>query len=313
MLKQVIAKRGISVIMAGAMLGLGVPGVWAQQSCPTGSSMMQQMHQTGSGMSSMQGQTYTIPAGTSMTIRSTGMMPGNVGETYTGQIVNPVVVNGVTVIPAGSQVRGMVTAVNPTTNTMDIQFQEVATTTGENIPIRSSASVSRLQGQVVQQTQPMVSSTTGGTTLFPTVTWGPRALSPAGKVAAGTLGGALFGGATGTLAGLTMAATSSDIGISNGSAAVRGLAWGSAYGAGLGLLGGLVAAAADRERPAVTTVGYARPVTMGPTNITTGSVQEIPVGYQTPVTGVTTPVMTQVAFPTTDFVIILEQPATVTM
>lgn len=292
-----LMKRTTSLLVAGIMLSFSTtPLVLAEAQMQMNPTQMQMMgSQTSPGLT--QGQSYIVPAGTSLNIHTMGAAPLNVGESFTGQLTAPVVVNGVTVLPAGSQIRGTVVGINPDQNTMDIQFREVSTTTGEVIPIRSRATVTRLQAGVQQR-----AAYTGPATFYPRVTFGPEPVSDAAKITAGTLGGALFGAATGTLTGLTIAGVS-DIGINEGTGAVRGLAWGSAYGAGLGLISGLIAAAADRNRVVTTTAGVPATRYRPATNITTGALEEIPVAYTA----------AQPVGASPDFVIILEQPATVVM
>lgn len=303
-----VLKRAASLsIVTGLVFSLSAPGALAQSQTQMPHSNMYMMEQQ-TGITGQQ-QTHVIPAGTSLTVRPATWAPNNVGENFTGHVVNPVMVNGVTVIPSGSQIHGTVVGMNPNLNTMDIQFREVNTTTGDVIPIRARANVNRLQGAVQQQQ--VVTPVGGGTTLFPRVTWGPgEGMTPGGKIAAGTVGGALFGGATGALTGLVFPSVyENDVEFNEGTGAVRGLAWGAAFGAGLGLLSGLVAAAGDRDNVAVTTTSMRRPQGAAITNISTGSLEEIPVAYSTTST-TTTGIGTTV---TPDFVIILEQPATVSM
>jgi hypothetical protein len=294
MFQNDFVKRSTSLAVMGVLLSLSTPAVFAQtqmQMSPTQQHMM--------GTTTPRQATYTIPTGTGLTVRPVGFVPANVGQPFTGQLVQPVTVDGVTVLPAGSQVRGTVVGVSPAMDTVQVQFREVGTATGEMIPIRATGTVPRLQAGV----HTAVPAAGRPVTLFPRVTIGPEPANPAARVVAGTVGGAAFGAATGTLVGLVLPAVyDDDITFNEGTGAVRGLAWGAAMGAGLGLVTGLIGAAADRRRPAVTTAA-AVPVAPrhGATNITTGSLQEIPVAYQQPATTTTT----------TDFTIILEQPATV--
>jgi hypothetical protein len=291
MLKQEVAKRSISLLLAGTLLSISVPAAFAQQHLDSHTSL-----------SVTQQQSYMIPQGTNLTLRSTSTAPVGIGQVYSAELVSPVVLNGVTVIPAGSQVRGNVISVNDVNNTMDVQFHEVSTVSGRTIPITTRvATVNRLQGNVYQQQQIPVATTDAGVTLFPTITFGRPAMTPGAKIVAGTLGGAAFGGATGALTGLVFPAVyGDDIHFNEGTGALRGLAWGSLFGGGLGLVSGLVAAAADRDDVSVTTV-RSRTAVRPMTNITTGSLQEIPVSM---------PVTTTTGY-NSDYVIILDQPATV--
>jgi hypothetical protein len=304
--KAEIAKRSIGLMMAGVMLSLNtLPAAMAETlnsaACPPAG---------GGGVSTttpMGRHSYVIPAGTALRIQTTSV-PATAGQPFNAQLVSPVVVDGSTVVPAGSSVSGTVVGVNPVNNTMNVQFREVSLPTGESVPVQANATVSRLQGTVVQTTQPVQQpqQLSGALSYYPRVSFGPAPISPTGALLASTAGGAVFGGAVGTLSGLTMAATSDDVGISNGSAALRGLGWGAAYGAGIGLVGGLLGAAAisHRNRQA-TSVSYTSPQTSPMTNISTGSLNEIPVSYPTggyaPVGG------------TNEFIMILDQPVQVTM
>jgi hypothetical protein len=237
-----------------------------------------------------------VPAGNALHIRPIGTPVQQVGDLFSSQLTQPVIANGMVALPAGSMVYGEVIAVNEAANTMTIHFHEVATPTGESIPIQSSASVNRLYGGVQVQTPGIPSS--GSILTTRTV----QRMTPAKRLVASTAGGALFGGASGVLSGLTIGATTSALSV--GSGAIRGLAWGSAYGAGLGLLSGLIAngvfsrrrhqqqMAAQPQGLSITTSSSRHPLT----NITTGSLQEIPVAA---------PVLT-------DMVIYLEQPVSIT-
>lgn len=328
MLNQHQPKRHFNILLAGILTLASLPGAFAAGTMSTtqSSQVDSMMHTppTGTTNGSLYQQETTVsttthrsvvvPAGTSLSVQPVGQMPQSLGGSFTGQLVNPVMVNGVSVIPAGSQVRGNVVGVNDSMNTMDIQFREISTTTGDTIPIRSRSTVNRIYGGV-QQAGPQgvqmgqVGQTTrmdAGTTLYPHVTIGRPATTRAGRIVAGTVGGAALGAATGTLTGLVWPAVyRNDIGFSEGTGALRGLAWGAIFGGGLGLVSGLVAAAADRDDVSVTTTQ--QPRQMRPlTNISTGSLEEIPVAYST--TGVNTGMQGQ-----QQFNIILEEPVTVTL
>lgn len=266
-------------MMAAALLSASVPLALAETATHPAQPQQLAQSQMQMNMGTTQRTTYTIPAGSSLMVQPVMPLPDSLGETYTGQLVQPVMVGGQTIIPAGSHVTGSVVGVNDQMNTLDIQFREVSNpATGEVIPIQSRTTVSKLVGGVQQtQAQTQVQGqapgyVTGPATFYPQVSFGGRApVSDGAKIIGGTAAGTVFGAATGTLTGLTMAGTS-DIGINEGTGALRGLGWGAAYGAGLGLLGGLIGAAADRDDVAVTTV---RPVGHPITNITTGSLEPV--------------------------------------
>ncbi len=297
MVKQTLMRKGISLAVAGSFLALTNPLAFAQSSmdtCPSGmTGCPSQQMLPGEQPTSYQTQgssyinqnapsTVVIPSGTAFNIQSSSMGPLTTGSAFTGTIRDAVMVNGINVIPAGSTVSGTVTAVDATGANGNVMLQNVNTTTGETIALRTCARVSQLQGGVQTTTVQGQTTTTGERTFFPTVTWGnEQRLSPGGKVVAGTLGGATFGAATGTLTGLINSAVYDET--SEGTGAVRGLWIGSAVGAGLGLITGVVAAATTRDRTAVTTTTVPR-TAMGPTNITTGSLEEVPVSYTTPAT-----------------------------
>ncbi len=254
-------KRSLSVGIVLTMFSISSPLVFAE--LPTASPLSPatpqmadssaQMNSQQTNNAATQGQSYVIPQGTKILYRTTTPLPSNLGEIYTGQVVDPIAINGETVIPQGSEVKGTIVAVYP--NTMQVQFHQVSTPDGEIIPIQGTSTVDRLYGQVqTQQVAPSQGTLSGIATYYPQVTFGPHQLSPAGKIVAGTVGGALFGGATGALVGLVMPAVYRDsINFGEGTGAARGLAWGAAMGAGLGLASGLIAAAATRKKSCVTT------------------------------------------------------------
>ncbi len=307
MIANQIAKKSASLVLAGMMLSMSVPLAFAQTQQNTQYYQQTQQSQTDTygtpsstygststySSTSTQQRTYTIPAGTSLTIRTVGNAPTAVGSEYMGQIVNPVTVNGVTVIPAGSQVRGSVVGVN-SNNTVDVQLEEVSASNGQAIPISSRMTVNTLEARVQQ---------TGGSNFYPSISWGRRQTSPGGKVVAGTLGGAAFGAATGALTGVIIPSVyRDDMNFNEGTGALRGAIWGTAVGAGLGLVSGLVAAASDRNATNVTTTTSTQ-VANPRTNIVTGSLEEIPVAYSTGGT----------VSATQQYTIILDQPITVSL
>jgi hypothetical protein len=307
--KAEIAKRSIGLMMAGVMLSLNtLPAAMAETmnsaACPPAGGGG--VSTTTPPMTPVGGHSYVIPAGTALRIQTTSV-PATAGQPFNAQLISPVVVDGSTVVPAGSSVSGTVVGVNPVNNTMNVQFREVSRPSGQSVPVQANATVSRLQGTVVQTSQPaQPHQLTGALSYYPRVSFGPAPISPTGALIASTAGGAVFGGAVGTLTGLTMAAATDDIGINEGTGALRGLGWGAAYGAGIGLLGGLLGATAlaSRNRQA-TNVSYMAPQTSPMTNISTGSLNEIPVSYPTggyaPVGG------------SNEFIMILDQPVQVTM
>lgn len=260
-------------------------------------------------VSSIQGQAHTIPAGTSFRIRANGSMPDSLGERFNGTLVNPVSVSGRTVLPSGSNVTGEVVAVNPTAGTVDIQLREVSALNGNRVPIQARTSVNVVQGSAIQAADAgaVTANSDQGYRFFPRVSWGRRqGMTRGGKIVASTLGGAVLGAGTGALTGVIMPAVyRDDIDFSEGTGAVRGLAWGSAIGAGLGLISGLVFAATDRNTANVTSTTSTSALPRHPiTNISTGSLEEIPVSTQTNALGSS---MNQ------EFTVVLEQPATVRM
>lgn len=249
-----------------------------------------QMQQTqpGDAMVTPMTSQVVIPAGTVLTVEEKGFA-SDPGEMFRGELINPVRVNGQVVIPAGSTVMGSVVNLDPAANTRDIQLNTLNTPAGNQVAFESRVTTNLpAAGVAAVRQDPLTGRVQAGSpvqrglnTIYPRISIGGDQISPAAKVLAGTAGGALFGAATGTLTGLTMAAVYDDeIDISLGNSAARGLAWGSAYGAGLGLISGLIAAAATHQPAAVsttapaTTVGYqpagqvydivvAQPITIG--------------------------------------------------
>lgn len=203
-----------------------------------------------------QSQSFTLPAGTGLAIRETGMMSANVGDRFNGQLVTPIIANGRTVIPSGSMVSGEIVAFDPAARTRAIQIHNITTPTGNMISFESHIVAALPSASSAVREDPLtgqVQTSGGNTTLFPHVSWGPDN-SPASRIIGSTLGGATLGAATGTLTGLTMHATSRSMyrHMKTGTAVARGLGWGAAYGAGFGLLGGIISAATDRQPVAVT-------------------------------------------------------------
>jgi hypothetical protein len=271
--KHAIVQRSMSAVLAGVLLTATSPLALAQTSTMIHSSTTTTTQQSA-----------VIPAGTVLSVQTNTVAPYSLGQTVTGQLATPVVVNGMTVLPAGTQVRGEIVGVNSSMNTADIQFREVSLQNGDVIPIRGRVSVgnmvaaNNLQGNV--QTQTLQTGTSSNNyTLYPRVTWGREGTTRGGKIVGGTVGGALFGASTGALSGLVMPAVyREDIGFGEGTGALRGAAWGAVMGAGLGLVSGLVAAAADRDNVSVTSTTQTGMSAGQPmTNISTGSLEEIPV------------------------------------
>ena len=203
-------------------------------------------------------QMYTLPAGTQLSIRETGDPAVMGGSAFSGELVNPVRIDGQVVIPAGSTVTGQLVSADEASDLRTIRLTNISTPQGQiamnadvdtDMPFRVSA---------VREDQPLSGQVTRQDvgTFVPRVTWlGDRDMSPAGRILTGTVGGAAFGAATGPLIGITMLATDkNNLGISSGSAAARGVAWGAAYGAGFGLLGGLISAATADKPAAVSAV-----------------------------------------------------------
>ena len=158
-----------------------------------------------------QQQSYTIPAGTVLSIRETGFAGAN-EDIFVGQLVNPIRVNGAIVVPAGSSLQGQVLSANPSGNMRTIQLNSLTLPTGNVLAFNSSISAPMPSAQAAVREQPLSGQVTqtgrGLAVLYPTVTIGPQGVSPAAKIIGGTLGGAALGAATGTLTGLTIGATS---------------------------------------------------------------------------------------------------------
>ncbi len=303
-------KRSLSGATAALLLsGSLVPLAFAETMSPSGTQLNQSVYTNGT---SMQSETtlsspgaYVLPSGTSLTLRPVSMSTLNTGDNFTATVASPVQSQGVTVIPAGSQVNGTVVGVNSVANTADIQFQQITTSNGQTVPIQSHATVNRLIGSVQQQAIAANTTSQNGVyragSYFPHVIIGREGASPGAKIVGGTVGGAAFGAATGALGGVIIPAVyRHDVNFSEGTGALRGAAWGAAVGSGLGLISGLIAAASDRRSSVATTttsVSSTRPVT----NITTGALEEVPVGYTA----------SGGAAGTNLFTITLEQPATV--
>jgi hypothetical protein len=247
---------------------------------PAFAQMQMQNGQTGVVI---QQQSHTLPAGTILSIRETSFAADN-GDIFIGQLVSPIRANGEVIIPAGSAVQGHVVATDPVSRMRNIQLSTLTLPSGNVIAFDSSIAAAMPVAQAAVREEPLTGQVTrtgqGVTTFFPRISMGPEGATPAARVIGSTVGGAALGAATGTLTGLTIAAASkdSDIRVSKGSMAARGLAWGSAYGAGFGLLTGLIAEAANPTPVAVTTtrnvistqptgqvlnVALAEPVTIG--------------------------------------------------
>ncbi|MHB1023762.1 MAG: hypothetical protein ACYC46_06175 [Acidobacteriaceae bacterium] len=63
--------------------------------------------------SAPQPKVYTVPAGTAIAVRTSGTLSArdnNVGDAFSGSLVQPIVVDGVTLVPAGTSVNGTVIA-----------------------------------------------------------------------------------------------------------------------------------------------------------------------------------------------------------
>src|SRR5262245_22481616 len=94
-------QRGISLGTLSVMLSLSMPLAYADNYSSSYSSTT-----TTTSSSTPARQTYTIPAGTNLSVRTIGGIPRVAGADYTGETTAPVMVNGVTVIPTGSEVSG---------------------------------------------------------------------------------------------------------------------------------------------------------------------------------------------------------------
>lgn len=320
MYKGEFFKRTLSTLVASSLLAASVPVSFAAGEMPGPSpsqAITQNTFETEVVLPTptQQRNTYVIPAGTGMRVTSSMTSP-RVGDTFSAELVDPISLNGTTVIPAGSVVQGEVMAVS--INEMDVQFRQVALSNGDTIPIRARTSVAALQGTVAQESVAEKSENLAHT-FYPRIEIGGKPLTGPQKVLAGTLGGAVFGAASGALSGLVMPAVyRDDIDYGEGTGAARGALWGGIMGSGLGMVSGLIAAGADRRQTSTTTSRTRQTVAQPTTNIRTGSLEEIPVSYQAPASTTTmettTSMTTSSAAPMGKqmYMIILDEPVTIT-
>jgi hypothetical protein len=139
------------------------------------------------------GATVEVPSGTEMDVRLTNALnsgTAQVEDRFEGTTLVDVIVNGRTIIPAGSVMRGVVTAVDPATRTnrtakMTVSFDQV-TVTGREYPIRGTVTQA-IQGEGIK--------------------------GETGRIATGAGGGAILGGILGGVKGAVLGAVIGGAGI----------------------------------------------------------------------------------------------------
>ncbi|HXD21575.1 MAG TPA: hypothetical protein VN654_31435 [Vicinamibacterales bacterium] len=150
-------------------------------SAATGSQSSSTTRNTAPSQSAASGREVEVPSGTEMDVRLTNTLNSGVAQVedrFEGTTLVDLNINGRTVIPAGSVMRGVVTSVDPATRTnrtakMTVSFDQV-TVNGRNYPIRGTVTQA-IQGEGIK--------------------------GEAGKIATGAGVGAVLGGILGGVKG----------------------------------------------------------------------------------------------------------------
>ncbi|MEW5820718.1 MAG: hypothetical protein AB1782_11045 [Cyanobacteriota bacterium] len=157
----------------------------------------------------LKGSVATAPRGTNfeVTIQNTiNSMSSRVGDTFTAQIDEPLIIDGQTVIPPGSELVGQITYVESAGRIgknalMDIRFTSVKLPNGERLPVNAKIlttdSSGVLKGGKNSNIVLKATGTAAGTTAA-----GAVAGTSAGAILGSVAGGAIFGTAVGGLVGV---------------------------------------------------------------------------------------------------------------
>ena len=160
-------------------------------------------------MAPLQARVATAPRGTNFeaTITSTvNSMSTSVGDTFSAQLDEPLIIDSQTVIPAGSEVVGQVTFVQPAGRIgknalMDIRFNSLKLPDGNRVPINAKILTTDqsgvLRGGKKSNIVLKATGTAAGTTAA-----GAAAGTAGGALLGSVAGGAIFGTAVGGLVGV---------------------------------------------------------------------------------------------------------------
>lgn len=186
-----------------------MPDIQTEYSAPA--QEIQPMHQAQTQMQPLQARIATAPRGTTFEVKinsTINSMSSRVGDTFSAEIAEPLVIDSKTLIPAGSELIGQVTFVESAGRIgknalMDIRFTSIRLPDGERMPINAKITTTDASGVLKGGKKSNIVLRTAKTTV------GTTAVGAIGGVGTGAiLGGvgvgsaAIMGTAIGGIAGL---------------------------------------------------------------------------------------------------------------
>lgn len=160
-------------------------------------------------VSPLKGSVATAPRGTNFEVITTSTinsMSSRVGDTFSAQLDEPLVIDSQTVIPAGSELIGQITFVEPAGRVgknalMDIRFTSVKLPDGNRVPINAKILTTDASGVLRGGKKSNIILKATGTAAGSTAA-GAVAGTSAGAILGSVAGGAIFGTAVGGLVGV---------------------------------------------------------------------------------------------------------------
>lgn len=162
-----------------------------------------------STMQPLQGRVVTAPRGTSFEVvmnSTINSISSRLGDTISGTIEEPLIIDSKTVLPAGTEMRGQITYIESAGRvgknaSMDIRFTSAKLPNGERIPLTAKIITTDASGVLYGGKKSNIVLKAAGTTVATTAV-GAAAGAGTGAILGSVAGGALFGTAVGGLAGI---------------------------------------------------------------------------------------------------------------
>lgn len=157
----------------------------------------------------LQAHVVTAPRGTSFEVvmnSTINSISSRLGDTISGTLEEPLIIDSKTVFPSGTEMRGQITFIESSGRvgknaSMDIRFTSAKLPTGERVPLNAKIITTDSSGVLYGGKKSNIVLKAAGTTVATTAV-GAAAGAGTGAILGSVAGGALFGTAVGGLAGI---------------------------------------------------------------------------------------------------------------